>query len=182
MASAALLSLSAALLLLSLLSGAVARPGPCKTLFISYTITSSDPTLDLSTADPSPYASFAVFRIVRPLRPYYYSASSFHSLRRPIRLDRPHIDSDPAVAAISSLQERAKDILFVVVGLLFGVGCGALTAATIYLAWSLVMNRYEVCGSEGFSDGEEDESPKKMGYVKIAGPAPAAVKEGYEGN
>ncbi|KAG2672476.1 hypothetical protein I3760_13G043200 [Carya illinoinensis] len=34
----------------------------------------------------------------------------------------------------SSLQDRTKDILSVVVALLFGVGCGALTAATMYLA------------------------------------------------
>ncbi|KAG7941113.1 hypothetical protein I3843_16G021800 [Carya illinoinensis] len=35
----------------------------------------------------------------------------------------------------SSLRDRTKDILSVVVALLFGVGCGALTATTMYLAW-----------------------------------------------
>ncbi|PKU62058.1 hypothetical protein MA16_Dca029033 [Dendrobium catenatum] len=55
---------------------------------------------------------------------------------------------------MSSLQERAKDILVVVAGLLFGVGYGALTGAIMYLAWSLFTNHYEICR---YCDGEEDE-------------------------
>ncbi|KAI3992634.1 hypothetical protein MKX01_007956 [Papaver californicum] len=77
---------------------------------------------------------------------------------------------------VSSLRERTKDILSVVMALLFGAGCGALTAATMYLAWSLITNRYEFVRSEE-SDGDDSdfeyESPKKMGYVKISSdPAP----------
>ncbi|KAI4299690.1 hypothetical protein L6164_033124 [Bauhinia variegata] len=83
----------------------------------------------------------------------------------------------------SSLRDRTKDILSVVVALLFGVGCGALTAATMYLVWSMFSNRYDYGASyEDFVDDEEDEipSPKKMGYAKIpaADSVPASVKEG----
>lgn len=61
------------------------------------------------------------------------------------------------------------------VALLFGVGCGALTAATMYLVWALVVNRHSYNFEE--DDYESDESDvaslKKMGYFKI----PAPVKE-----
>lgn len=74
----------------------------------------------------------------------------------------------------------------VVVGLLFGVGCGALTAATMYLAWSLVSSRYDVCGSNDFDYEDEEyddiESPKKMGYASVPLAPASPVKEGYEGN
>ncbi|KAE9606069.1 hypothetical protein Lal_00024537 [Lupinus albus] len=43
----------------------------------------------------------------------------------------------------SSLRDRTNDIISVVVALLFGVGCGALTATTMYLAWSIFANLYE---------------------------------------
>ncbi|CAL1413357.1 unnamed protein product [Linum trigynum] len=85
---------------------------------------------------------------------------------------------------ISSLRDRTKDILSVVVALLFGVGCGALTAATMYLVWSLFAVRSAAYYDELYDDDEEEEedgSPKKMGYVKIpeaekvAAPAKAVV-------
>ncbi|CAI0548336.1 unnamed protein product [Linum tenue] len=71
---------------------------------------------------------------------------------------------------MSSLRDRTKDILSVVVALLFGVGCGALTAATMYLVWSLFAVRSAAYYDELYDDDEEEEedaSPKKMGYVKI---------------
>ncbi|XP_059450617.1 uncharacterized protein LOC132181426 [Corylus avellana] len=85
----------------------------------------------------------------------------------------------------SSLRERTKDILSVVVALLLGVGCGALTAATMYLAWSLFANRfYDSRYGSPYSDDDEDDddddaNPKKMGYVKIpaADSAPEPVKQ-----
>ncbi|XP_002532984.2 uncharacterized protein LOC8276598 [Ricinus communis] len=73
---------------------------------------------------------------------------------------------------INSLRDRTKDILSVVVALLFGVGCGALTAATMYLVWSLFSTRYNYhygeFDDEDDEDEDEDVSPKKMGYVKIS--------------
>ncbi|KAL5987631.1 hypothetical protein ACLOJK_035381, partial [Asimina triloba] len=77
----------------------------------------------------------------------------------------------------SSLRDRTKDILSVVLALLFGVGCGALTSATMYLVWSVVTSRYESQDSDG-EDGEDNVGANAVGYVKI--PA-APVKEGYEG-
>lgn len=74
----------------------------------------------------------------------------------------------------SSLRDRTKDILSVVVALLFGVGCGALTAATTYLAYSLCSSRFENRSSvyDDFSEEEDfcddnKENIKKMGYVRI---------------
>ncbi|WMV18004.1 hypothetical protein MTR67_011389 [Solanum verrucosum] len=63
----------------------------------------------------------------------------------------------------SSIRDRTKDIMRVVGALLFGVGCGALTAATMYLIWSLFWpNRFE------FEESDDDfDSAKKMGYVAI---------------
>ncbi|CAN0913880.1 hypothetical protein LINGRAHAP2_LOCUS28197 [Linum grandiflorum] len=86
---------------------------------------------------------------------------------------------------ISSLRDRTKDILSVVVALLFGVGCGALTAASMYLVWSLFAARsgasyyYESDYDE--EEEDDDASPKKNGYVaipeaeKFAAPAKAVV-------
>ncbi|KAH1063087.1 hypothetical protein J1N35_028074 [Gossypium stocksii] len=68
----------------------------------------------------------------------------------------------------SSLRERSKDILSIVVALLFGVGCGALTAATLYLVWTLFSARsdyHRACLEDDESDGEL--SPKKIGYVTV---------------
>ncbi|OIW02626.1 hypothetical protein TanjilG_24077 [Lupinus angustifolius] len=71
----------------------------------------------------------------------------------------------------SSLRQRTNDILSVVVALLFGVGCGALTATTMYLAWSIFANRYEDYSSsyDHFLDDSDEkiESPKKIGFQKI---------------
>ncbi|KAK4733289.1 hypothetical protein R3W88_007550 [Solanum pinnatisectum] len=72
----------------------------------------------------------------------------------------------------SSIRDRTKDIMRVVGALLFGVGCGALTAATMYLIWSLFWpNRFEFEDSDDdFEDGNGDydvSSAKKMGYVAI---------------
>ncbi|XP_010933269.1 uncharacterized protein [Elaeis guineensis] len=197
---------SAAALLLAVLSllsaAATARPGahfhPCNTLLISYTISSSSSSssggsLVGEPAKTHPTGFFAVYRIVTPFPPLF-AASSFGDLYiRPAQIRRPDLPrraaalpTEPIATAFgfSSLQERAKDILVVVVGLLFGVGCGALTAATMYLIWSLVTNRYEICGADGYSEDEEevDESPKKSGYVKIPATEPAPAKEGLEGN
>lgn len=68
--------------------------------------------------------------------------------------------------------------------LLFGVGCGALTAATMYLIWSLFSNRYDYHASyddyvDADDNGDGVDSPKKMGYVKIPATefAPAPAKE-----
>ncbi|KAF9603578.1 hypothetical protein IFM89_037077 [Coptis chinensis] len=93
------------------------------------------------------------------------------------------VENNKPNVVTSSLRERTKDILSVVVALLFGVGCGALTSATMYLAWSLITNRFEESHDDGdFSDDDDVASFKKMGYCKIPddaakAPAPVLAKE-----
>ncbi|RLN25414.1 uncharacterized protein C2845_PM07G12200 [Panicum miliaceum] len=69
----------------------------------------------------------------------------------------------------SSVQERVKDILVVVSGLLFGFGYGALTAVTMYLVWSLIASTCASGYDDIYSDDEDQlsnsESPKKAGYA-----------------
>ncbi|KAL3525119.1 hypothetical protein ACH5RR_013491 [Cinchona calisaya] len=74
----------------------------------------------------------------------------------------------------SSIKDRTKDIMSVVGALLFGVGCGALTAATMFLVWSLFSpHRFDFDDSDedsdedGFDNGDDVFSPKKIGYVAI---------------
>ncbi|XXG68606.1 hypothetical protein AAC387_Pa06g1658 [Persea americana] len=58
------------------------------------------------------------------------------------------------------------DILSIVFALLFGASCGMLTAATIYLIWSVISSRGDV--QEAFDGDESDEEAvKDMGYAKI---------------
>ncbi|TYI33512.1 hypothetical protein ES332_A04G138400v1 [Gossypium tomentosum] len=62
--------------------------------------------------------------------------------------------------AFSSLRDRSRDILSVVVALLFGVGCGSLTAAAIYLVWIIFTAR---CEYHEDDESDEEFSPKEMG-------------------
>ncbi|KAL0371103.1 UNVERIFIED_CONTAM: hypothetical protein Sangu_0428400 [Sesamum angustifolium] len=61
----------------------------------------------------------------------------------------------------------------VVGALLFGVGCGALTAATMYFVWSLFSpGRFDFDDiSSSSSDDDDDDdvtaAKKKLGYVSI---------------
>ncbi|KAF8389588.1 hypothetical protein HHK36_024105 [Tetracentron sinense] len=191
-----LLPLSIWLVLLAI--GADARPGvhfhPCKTLFISYSISSFRIPLDLPQNPNLPHRNpsdfVAVFMENKEFEPKPFFPSAQIAVDRP---DFPfrHSDQIPHHApfgsfGFSSLRERTKDILSVVVALLFGVGCGALTSATMYLAWSLITNRYEICDREDEDDEEfdhdDDIKRSKMGYVKIpaapaASPVPAPAKE-----
>ncbi|KAK9134753.1 hypothetical protein Syun_014083 [Stephania yunnanensis] len=186
------------LLLLSILGflaiSANARPGlhfhPCRIVFVSSFTVSQNPNPTLSTDQNPPqflsiFSDFNRFRPHRPLGLVEIDSASFQlrlgggevESRRELKKPREQVQFGGF--GVSSIRDRTKDILSVVVALLFGVGCGALTSATMYLAWSLITNRYE--GREGgeFTDGEFDDddddeipSPKKMGYQKI----PAEVK------
>lgn len=62
---------------------------------------------------------------------------------------------------INSIRDRSKDIMRVVGALLFGIGCGALTAVIMYLIWSLFWRNH-------FDDDEFDVvTATKLGYVAI---------------
>ncbi|CAN8238276.1 unnamed protein product [Cochlearia groenlandica] len=153
---------------------------PCRTFLISsysFSITPENPNLDSDlTSSSSSSRSVTVFTI-RRLNPHH-TIPLFVNRRH----EKPHqIRSDLlSFPFIDSFKDRTRDILSVVVALLFGVGCGALTAATMYLAWALVVNRRSYDSEEEeeeeecYENEESDEAClKKMGYVKI----PPPVKE-----
>uniref|UniRef100_J3LJ56 Uncharacterized protein n=2 Tax=Oryza brachyantha TaxID=4533 RepID=J3LJ56_ORYBR len=160
MAAARLLLLVAAVALLAAVSPAAAgRPcGHAQTLLISFSSVSR-PNPDPTNPTPVTTTVVTVLR-VRRLGPH-----------QPLQIRRP--DPLPAASdAASSVQDRAKDILVVVSGLLFGFGCGALTAATMYLVWSLVASTCAPSYEQVYGEDEDDElsdseSPKKAGYVII---------------
>ncbi|XP_062004439.1 uncharacterized protein LOC133721750 [Rosa rugosa] len=160
MASTSQRPLLIALLILSILAiSATARP--CKTLFIS----SYSVSLRRLPSSSSSSGFVTVVTEIRQLKPIRFDdavmvqpddAAAADEARQPQQRTMPLL---PLSTDLTSLRDRTKDILSVVVALLFGVGCGALTAATMYLAWSLFSTRHD--------DGVDDVSPKKMGYVKI---------------
>ncbi|KAM3317037.1 hypothetical protein ACQJBY_034930 [Aegilops geniculata] len=183
-----LLLAAAAAALLAAPPAAAARPcGRAQTLLISFS-SFSRPNPD--PADPSPLTTTVVTVLrVRRLGPHRFHAHDQNRLqiRRPAEpLPTPERDADADAA--SSFQERAKDILVVVSGLLFGFGCGALTAASMYLVWSLVASTaaagpYEELYSDDDVSDDDDtsdgaESPKKAGYVIIHGAEDVAAAAG----
>ncbi|KAK7301972.1 hypothetical protein RJT34_12849 [Clitoria ternatea] len=168
------LPIAVTLLLLTLSATATARP--CRTFIIS----------SYSFRNPSSN-TFATITEIRTLTPLYYINDKPYDLFLP---HHPRATNDLHLRAplgfstaydFSSLRDRTKDILSVALALLFGVGCGALTAATMYLLWSVFSTRhdYRAASYDQFSDDDEEiHSPKKLGYVKIlaaeaAAPAPA---------
>ncbi|XP_066360403.1 uncharacterized protein [Miscanthus floridulus] len=155
-AAGKLLLLAAAVLAASLVADA--RPcGHAQTLLVSFS-SLSRPNPDPTNPTPLTTTVVTVLR-VRRLGP--------HQIRRPVALP----SAEPEVA-VSSVQDRAKDILVVVSGLLFGFGCGALTAASMYLVWSLLASTCASGYDDDVNSDDEDqlsdsESPKKAGYVII---------------
>ncbi|KAK7837704.1 uncharacterized protein LOC112006644 [Quercus suber] len=192
------------LLILSVATiSATARP--CKTLFISSYSFSFKP---VNQQNPSSSSSgfVTVFTEISHFNPKpqmkeqpFPTTTEIFLFRDPIhRNDMPLGYRKPqqplASYDFSSLRDRTKDILSVVVALLFGVGCGALTAATMYLAWSLFSHRFSSSDYSAFpssfsdddNDNDDDDvNPKKFGYIKIPAatdslpapaPAPAPAK------
>lgn len=194
MAAAPTRPLLAAAVVLLLLAGA-AEARPCKTIFFSYTVTSFQPrpfTLRLPSRDHT-HDSFVFYRLDEP-RPWpAFSVvsepdpDSDSALPRPgdaaadekilpLSLHRP-LDGLGRLGGLGSLRDRTMDILYVVVALLLGVGCGLLTSAAVYLIWSFVA--YGRHGGEDSDDEEEYERLDASGYVKIPDDP---IKKGYEGN
>jgi hypothetical protein len=190
--AASLLLLVATILSLSVSTSA--RPGrpfhpfhPCNTLLISYSFTSFSSETSESSSDGSlsarqPSTFITVYRVISPFHVSRHPPQSSH-------LDRP-IPSHRAVTPLaSSLQDRARDILAVAAGLLFGVGCGALTAATLYLLFAVGTNRHVIIGGSHYDDVEEEDeydeipSPKKGSYVAVpVAETDVATKDGYQKN
>ncbi|THG17505.1 hypothetical protein TEA_009032 [Camellia sinensis var. sinensis] len=163
-----LLQLSILLGLLAL--SATARPGrhfhPCKTLifFSASSSSSSSDSLDqnpnFSPQNPSITVFFTEIREIHP------KPTTFVSSYPTVIVDRAtvddveeHDDNRPLPFGLysSSFRDRTKDILSVVGSLLFGVGCGALTAATLYLICSS-------CGQGGGLRKKGDSDAEDLSY------------------
>ncbi|XP_072984385.1 uncharacterized protein [Typha latifolia] len=157
----------------SLLSPASARPGvafhPCNILLISF---SADNNIADAYFFRHPSAIFSIYRVITPFHP------SPVDLDRAVLIRRANLPAAAEKVGVSSPRNRAKDVVVVAAGLLFGFGCGAVTAAVMYLAWSLVADRYEIYEEED----DDDECPKKAGYVQIPAADMDTVKEGYGKN
>ncbi|KAL5231576.1 hypothetical protein ABZP36_030352 [Zizania latifolia] len=187
MASRRLLLLAVVSLYL-LVAAPAASARPCHTFFISFSA-NSNPNGDAEVPDHRAALTTAtvitVFR-VRRLGPHiahghgrghaHPNLHHLHSIPANIQIRRPELPElpRPAADAAAVLQERAKDILVVVVGILFGVGCGALTAASMYLVWSVLAGaaasfRYDEIYGDEDEEASDSESPKKVGYVIIPG-------------
>ncbi|GFS39444.1 hypothetical protein Acr_00g0063040 [Actinidia rufa] len=159
-------------LLLGLLAiAAYARPGPCQTLIFFSSSFPVDQNPSFSLRNPS---SLSERRSIT----FFFTGSRDLEPEPVIFLDRAKADEEKRPQPFgfdsfvgSSFRDRTKDILTVVASLLFGVGCGALTAATFYLIWSLFApNRFEIRDY----DDESDDDLKKATYVAIpAADAPA---------
>ncbi|KAF3623060.1 hypothetical protein FXO38_20844 [Capsicum annuum] len=165
-----------ALLLLFFLSfsflSASTAARPCQTLFFISIFQNPNPTrfrtLFISTSnDPTQ------FRLGRPL----HSPSIIFQRSYPIVIRRPDLieeeEEDRIMpmelysSVMNSIYDRPKDIMRVVGALLFGIGCGALTAVIMYLIWSFFWgNRFD---ASDFDDDEFDVfTTKKLGYVAIS--------------
>ncbi|KAJ6368020.1 hypothetical protein OIU77_021567 [Salix suchowensis] len=171
---------------------------PCKTLFISSYSLSIKP-LDPHPNPSNPSSGFLIVTEIEETSTSTLHSNFFNRRFIPVipkaNYEKPHeiydkkgFQETAQVGSVwhgfgsydlSSLRDRTKDILSVVVALLFGVGCGALTAATMYLVWSFFSPshpRFSDYFDGDFSGDDEEEDVKKTGYVKI--PAAEQVKGG----
>ncbi|XP_051118538.1 uncharacterized protein LOC127242872 [Andrographis paniculata] len=187
-------SLPLLLLLVAAAAATTAAARPCKTLFYfsATTTTTFYPNANSLPEDVNPNYIF------RDLSPRYLNLvfTSATDNRVPDRFASINFDSNgddsqssSMIASSglplkfyssvsSSIRDRTRDLMSVVGALLFGVGCGALTAAVMYLVWALFSDRrleYEDVSSSDDEDDEISAAKKKFGYVAI--PADAKVVE-----
>ncbi|KAK4419576.1 hypothetical protein Salat_2370500 [Sesamum alatum] len=188
------------LLLLSLFAAAavVVSARPCKTLFyFSATTTTTTTYYPFNSLPRNPNSN----SILRNQNPRYLTLifTSTTTNRFPDRRPSINFESSPDFDDVSkssdfplrfyssvssSIRDRTKDIMSVVGALLFGVGCGALTAATMYFVWSLFSpGRFDVDDvSSSSSDDDDDDdvtaAKKKLGYVSI--PTKPKVVDDYD--
>ncbi|KAK1369904.1 Major viral transcription factor [Heracleum sosnowskyi] len=152
---------------------------PCKTILFITSTSSSSFTTNQNPDLLFPNPRFITFSYTRqPFHKITFSGAD-KSLSRPSTLTpekstRNPVNYDSSVS--NSIRDRTLDILSIVSALLFGVGCGALTAATMYLMWY-------ICSARGFdleADESEDEvsaAKRKLGYVAVPVDVPAPVKQ-----
>ncbi|KZV39216.1 hypothetical protein F511_29976 [Dorcoceras hygrometricum] len=167
---------------LLLLAAAVTAARPCKTIFY-LSATSYYPL-----GNPIPNSLFhnprhvtLIFTTTTTLASQqtdHLSATSFDPVN-PSDFESDS-DSEPSNLPIkfyssvsNSIRQRSRDIMSVAGALLFGVACGALTAATIYFVWALFSPaRFDFDDISSSDDDDEDDDDdvtdsKTFGYVAI---------------
>lgn len=171
------------LLLLVLVAASIfaADARPCHTFFVSFPA-DPNPTGDGAVHHrlaPHVATVVAVFRVRRlgPHLPRHHQDHRhhhLHSIPANVQIRGPELPRPAAAAgaAVAGDQDHPREVLVVVVGLLFGVACGALTAASLYLVWSVLAgpvasSPYDELYGEEDEDVSDTESPKKVGYVII---------------
>ncbi|XP_047973497.1 uncharacterized protein LOC125215952 [Salvia hispanica] len=161
------------LLILSFLT-ATSSARPCKTLFY-FSATTTTTYYPSNSLNPNPNhpnsAQIAnsqyitlIFTTASPrFRTRHFNR--FNELSRSLRSESP-VELHSSVS--SSVRDRTMDILSVVWALLFGVGCGAVTAAVMFSLWSL-FNPHHVDFDESSSSDDDDDydDVAKIGYVAI---------------
>ncbi|KAL2499121.1 hypothetical protein Adt_24671 [Abeliophyllum distichum] len=177
------------ILLLSLLA-VTASARPCKTLFYFATTTTYYPYSHAQKPNPnepnflfqkpsslsSPRYLTLIFTTTTTTTtrfPNHHPSLNYND--RPIDLEHDMLPYKGPVkfysSVSSSIRDRTKDIMSVVGALLFGVGCGVLTAATMYFVWSLFSpHRVDFDDDSSFSSDDDDDdvtASKKMGYLAI---------------
>ncbi|KAK4441452.1 hypothetical protein Salat_0480100 [Sesamum alatum] len=166
---------------------ATASARPCKTIFyFSATTTTTYYPLNSLNANPNPN-SLLPGQNPRYLTFIFTTTTRFPSHRPFLNFDsNDQLDEDSQSSVMtssdfplkfyssvsSSMRDRTRDIMGVVGALLFGVGCGALTAAAIYFLWALFTTHrvdFDDLSSSSSDDDDDDDVTvsKKLGYVAI---------------
>nr|GEX84905.1 hypothetical protein [Tanacetum cinerariifolium] len=133
---------------------------PCKTIF--FITTTSTTTFPNQNPQNPNHLTFFITEIHQFHR---------HHHHRPIFPDQfPQHDVVSTKSVDSSLKDRTIDIMSIVGSLLFGVGCGAFTAAVMYSIWYYCSDRTD--DEEDFDSDEEEfddvEGNKNGDYVAVA--------------
>ncbi|CAH1437074.1 unnamed protein product [Lactuca virosa] len=121
---------------------------PCKTIFF---ITSSSQS---QSHDPTATNSHRLTFFFTQIRQFHRSVDSSSSDDVLTSHSQTYYSSSYASSVKTSIRDRTMAIMSIVDALLFGVGCGALTAATMYLIWSIFFSRW--FDFSGDSDEEEE--------------------------
>lgn len=72
---------------------------------------------------------------------------------------------------MSTFQKRARDVLSILIALLLGALCGAITSTIFHVIWALATHRYRLSSAEAGGVGAD---PNDFGYQKLP------AKEGLE--
>jgi hypothetical protein len=152
----------------------VAAARPSHTFFISSNLAVANPSNDPDHRAPLTTTVITVFAARRfgphllrshaDAQPHLnqHRHHNLHSIPANIQIRHPKLPVLPhsAAGAAASIQERVNVILIVVVGI--------LTAASVYLVWSVIAG---TDAPSHYDEASDFEIPKKVGYVIISSEA-----------